>query len=200
MKASGADDPHEVHGVHECRIALKNLLELGDGIALNYVSEGQQSKKQAQKAAFVEVLSYILFRGPKHLRTHVSQWRTDLLKAVRRDAEVGLRGRLGPRPRGQWSPLSEPADAPETRRTSAHSSRSAYVAPADGEDPAERDARVLEALRLVPQSRDNRGELPPAVWPVLARELPQGGLLPFLQRFPDEFTIVSASPLVWRRL
>ena len=64
LKASDADVPHEVHGVHECRIALKNLLELGDGIALNYVSEGLQSKKQAQKAAFVEVLSYILFRSP----------------------------------------------------------------------------------------------------------------------------------------
>ena len=69
MTAAGADDPHEVHGVHECRIALTNLLEPGDGIALNYVSEGQQSKKQAHKAAFVEVLSYILFRGPKHLHS-----------------------------------------------------------------------------------------------------------------------------------
>ena len=85
----------------------------------------------------------------------------------------------------------------------AHSSRSAYVAPADGEDLAEseaRDARFLEALRLVPRGRARQGPLPPAVWPVWARELPQGGLLPFLQRFPDEFTIVSASPLVGRRL
>ena len=181
---------------------MKNLLEPGDGIALNYVSEGQQSKKQAQKAAFVEVLSYILFRGPRHLRTHVNQWHADRLQAVKIDAEseVGLRARLGPRPRGQWSPLSAPADTQEPRMPSAGSHDSAYVAPADGEDPAERDARVLTALRLVPQGRDIRGQLPPAVWPVLARELPRGGLLPFLQRFPDQFTIVSASPLVWRRL
>ena len=69
LKASGADDPHETDGVHKCHIALKNLLEPGDGLALDYVSEGKRSKKQAQEAAFVEVLSYILFRGPKHFRT-----------------------------------------------------------------------------------------------------------------------------------
>ena len=74
------------------------------------------------------------------------------------------------------------------------------MAPTHGEDPAARDDRVLQALRLVPQSRDNRGELPPAVWPVLNRALPRGGLLPFLQRFPNDFTIVIEKPLVWRRL
>ena len=78
LKAWGADNPHRTNGLHECRIALKNLLESGDGLVLNYVSEGKRTQKQAQEAAFLEVLSYILFRGPKHLRTHVSQWRTDL--------------------------------------------------------------------------------------------------------------------------
>ena len=124
----------------------------------------------------------------------------DLLDAVRRDAEVGLRGRLGPRPSGQWTPLSHPTVVPETRQSSAGSRRSAYVPPEDGEDSEDRDHRILEALRSVPQNHTSQGSLPPNVWPVLARELPTNGLLPFLQRFADEFTIVSERPLVWRRL
>ena len=161
LRTTGVEYLHETHGVHECRIALKALLEPGDGNVLNYVSEGRQSKKLAQKAAFVEVLSYILFRGPRHLRTHWGQWRADLLEALRCDAEVGLRGRLGPRPRGErWSPLSSP--------------------PPDGETPGDRDVRILQAIR-------NNGY----------SEIPPGGLLAFLQRFPDEFTIISANPLVW---
>ena len=84
-------------------------MEFGDGSRLRYVSARQGSKKDAQKAAFAKALSYILFRGPRHLRNHPSQWHIDRLKNVMDDAEQGLlRQRLGPRPRGQWTPLSSP--------------------------------------------------------------------------------------------
>ena len=176
LKSSGADDPHETDGMHECHIALANLLEPGDGRALDYVSEGKRSKKQAQEAACVELLSYILFRGPRHLRTHANQWHADQLEAVRDFTEHDLREQLGPRPRGQWSPLSWALDAPETRQpTGLGVSGSAYMAPADDEDLAERDARILRALRLVRRNQDNEGPLPRNVFPVLDRELPQGG-------------------------
>ena len=204
LKASGADNPHKTNGVHECHIVLKNLLEPGDGLVLDYVSEGKRSKRHAQEAAFVEVLSYILFRGPKHLRTHVNQWHADRLEWVIDYAAFRLRGNLGSRPRGQWSPLSVPNYFPgprlPQRPTGLGGSCSAYTAPADGEDPAEREDRILGALRLVLRTRINQGTLPPNVWPVLDRELLRHGLRPFLQRLPDEFVIISESPLVWRRL
>jgi hypothetical protein len=202
QEASGADDSHPIGGMHECRIALRNLLEPGDGLTLHYVSERKQSKKQAQTDAFVEILSYILFRGPKHLRTCASQWHAEELSEVKNDAG-GLRGRLGPRPRGQWSPLSEPSDgvAQEPRQPLERSrARSCYAAPEGGENPADRDYRILNALIRVPRNRQNRGELPSCVWQILARELPPGGLLPFLQRFPEIFIIENRKPLVWRRL
>ena len=104
--------------MHECHLSFENLLEHGDGIRLNYVSARGRTKKEAQKAAFAEVLSYLLFRGPLHLRTHASQWHVDRLNAVRIDAEFDLRKRLGPRPRDQWTPLSSPNVAEETRTTS----------------------------------------------------------------------------------
>ena len=197
LKASGADVLHEVEpGVFECHIALENLLENDDGHCLKYVSEPQRSKKQAQRSAFVEILSYIIFRGPKHLRNHANQWHADRLNAVKGDA-ASLEERLGPRPRGMWSSQSR-RDAQATRQWSAHSNV-LYVPPAHDEDPADCDERILAALMLV-GTRENRGELPPNVWPVLARELPPGGLLPFLQRFPDRFTIISDHPLVWQKL
>ena len=37
--------------------------------------------------AFVEILSYILFLGPRYLRTHENQWYAGRLQAVRSDAE-----------------------------------------------------------------------------------------------------------------
>ena len=47
LNACGADQPHEANGWHECHIALRNLLDTGDGIALNYKSPPMKSMKQA---------------------------------------------------------------------------------------------------------------------------------------------------------
>ena len=49
LKASGADEGHCVDGVHQCRISLKNLLEPGDGICLNYVSKGHKVRSRPRK-------------------------------------------------------------------------------------------------------------------------------------------------------
>ena len=99
---------------------LEEPLEYGDGRSLDYISEGQGSKKEAQKAAFVEILSYILFRGPKQLRHHANQWHVPRLHALRLFVEFRLRGLLGPRPREQWTPLSHPnrQEEQETRTKS----------------------------------------------------------------------------------
>ena len=71
LKSCGADEVHQrADGMNECHVALENLLEPGDGLALNYVSVGHRRFKDAQVAAFVEILSYILFLGPRYLRTH----------------------------------------------------------------------------------------------------------------------------------
>ena len=71
LKSCGADEVHQrADGMNECHVALENLLEFGDGRALNYVSVGHRRFKDVQVAAFVEILSYILFLGPRYLRTH----------------------------------------------------------------------------------------------------------------------------------
>ena len=71
LKSCGADEVHQrADGMNECHVALENLLEFGDGRALIYVSVGHRRFKDAQVAAFVEILSYILFLGPRYLRTH----------------------------------------------------------------------------------------------------------------------------------
>ena len=113
LSSCGVDEEHQRDGMYECHIALKNVLEVGDGLALNYVSVGHKTFKQAQKAAFVEILSYILFRGPRYLRHHANHWDAFGFQVVLGEAESavgfqGLRSRLGPRPRGQWSPLAAP--------------------------------------------------------------------------------------------
>ena len=71
LNSCGADEVHQrADGMNECHVALENLLEFGDGRALNYVSVGHRRFKDAQVAAFVEILGYILYRGPQYLRYH----------------------------------------------------------------------------------------------------------------------------------
>ena len=210
LKSCGADEVHQrADGMNECHVALENLLEFGDGRALNYVSVGHRRFEDAQVAAFVEILSYILFRGPRYLRTHENQWYAGRLQAVKSDAESQLRIGLGPRgvsaraPSGQWSPLAAPfppEEGPATRTSTRGSNSTGYQPPAAGENPADRDNEILQALSAVPRRRANRAELPPTVWPVLERLLPAGGLLPFLRRFPDQFAVISERPLVWQKL
>ena len=65
---------------------------------------------------------------------------------------------------------------------------------------ATRNDNVWEALARVPLDREMTGELPPSVWPVLKENLPKGGLLQFLRRFPDKFVVVSERPLIWKRV
>ena len=205
LKSCGADEVHQrADGMNECHVALENLLEFGDGRALNYVSVGHRRFKDAQVAAFVEILSYILFLGPRYLRTHENQWYAGLLQAVKSDAESELRNRLGPRgvsaraPSGQWSPLAAPS-TPEEGQATRTSTHDGYQPPAAWENPADRDTEVLWALSQVPRHRENRAQLPRNVWPVLLRLLPLGGLVPFLRRFPEQFEVISERPLVWRR-
>ena len=205
LSSCGVDEEYQRDGMYECHIALKNLLEVGDGLALNYVSVGHKTFKQAQKAAFVEILSYILFLGPRYLRTHENQWYAGLLQAVKSDAESQLRIGLGPRgvsaraPSGQWSPLAAPS-TPEEGQATRTSTHEGYQLPAAWENREGRDNEILQALSRVPRHRENRGPLPGNVWPVLKRLLPQRGLLPFLRRFPDQFEVISETPLVWQRL
>ena len=192
--------------MNECHVALENRLEFGDGRALNYVSVGHRRFKDAQVAAFVEILSYILFRGPRYLRTHENQWHAGLLQAVKSDAESQLRIRLGPRgvsaraPSGQWSPLAAPSSSEEYQVPRTSTQRAEYQPPAADENSQDRDNEILQALSKVHRRRENRGEIPHTVWPVLQRFLPVGGLLPFLRRFPNHFAVISEKPLVWKRL
>ena len=88
--------------------------------------------------AFVEILSYILFRGPRYLRTHENQWYAGGLQAARSDAESELRIRLGPRgvsaraPSGQWSPLAAPATREEGQATRTTSFDIEFLGPEFG--------------------------------------------------------------------
>ena len=202
LNGCGADQRHpQANGLHCCRIRLPNLLRSGDGIVLHYTSGYYLRFKDAQKAAFVEILSYILFRGPQHLRNHVNQWHAlDALK----DYWLGvLRNDLGPRPGGlAWSQVEAGPAAAATQRPGpgpAPGPGYDYVPPAEGEDPREREGRILDALWRVPRLRWNYGEMPADVWPVLRREIPPGGLGEFLMRFPQWFVIDSNVPLVWKR-
>ena len=199
LKSCGANEKHQINGMWECRVALKNLLKPGDGIALNYVSAGHKRFKDAQAAAFVEILGYILYRGPQYLRTHEKQWHAAGLQAVRSVAESELRFRLGPRQNGQWSQLAAPSSPEEYQVPRTPTQRAEYQPPAPDENPQDRDNAILQALSKVPRQRENRGALPRTVWPDLQRLLPVRGLLPFLQRFPNHFDVISEEPLVWVR-
>ena len=199
LKSCGADVAHQRNGMHECHVAQENLLEPGDGLALNYVSVGHKRFKDAQVAAFVEILGYILYRGPQYLRTHENQWHAAGLQAVRSVAESELRFRLGPRQNGQWSQLAAPSSPEEYQVPRTPTQRAEYQPPAPDENPQDRDNAILQALSKVPRQRENRGALPRTVWPDLQRLLPVRGLLPFLQRFPNHFDVISEEPLVWVR-
>lgn len=208
LKACGADQPNQqANGSHVCKILLPNLLTNGDGLVLDYTSREFQNMKQAQKEAFVEILSYILFRAPTYLKHHANQWHEGCLDTLKNQWLGVLRAGLGPGP-GRlglvWSAVQGggPNDAPQGPLPPGPNANAVggYVPPADDEDPAERDRRILDALCLVPRNRLNSGELPADVWPVLRREIQPGGLAAFLTRFPAMFSIQSAAPLVWRRM
>ena len=88
--------------------------------------------------AFVEILSYILSRGSRYLRTHENQWYAGCLQVVKSDAESELRNRLGPRgvsaraPSGQWSPLAAPATREEGQATRTTSFDIEFLGPEFG--------------------------------------------------------------------
>ena len=200
LKACGADEVHELRdGTHECRINLLSLLELADNRRLNYVSVPQNTQKLAIRAACVEILSYILFRGPRFLRVHLNEWtHPQSVQVLRDEAEYYLRTNLGVRPCGQWSPLQERDDNIPTR-TNPEPSRSRYVEPTADEDMNERKTRVLQALTLMPRGREHGNPRNPRVWQVLVRDLPRGAFIPFLREFPHLFEVVSEKPLIWKR-
>ena len=136
--------------------------------------------------------------------THVNQWNAERLGALIADAlsPTGLRERLCARPEGSWSPLQRKIQ-PEIPRISK--GRRSDPAPHDRQssttDQASRDHRIMQAMRSVPLNKSNTGSLPPAVWPILKEELPRGGLLSWLRRFPDNFEVISDQPkLTWRRI
>ena len=126
--------------------------------------------------AFVEILSYILFLGPRYLRTHENQWYAGRLQAVKSDAESQLRIGLGPRgvsaraPSGQWSPLAAPS-TPEEGQATRTSTHDGYQPPAAWENPADRDTEVLWVLRQVPRHRENRVQLPRNVFAAIPEPL-----------------------------
>ena len=107
LQASGIDVVHETSNhKFQCKIALENLLQEDDGIPLNYVSLEHANHSEAEQAACVEILSYILFRSPGSLRHHERQWDKKKLALLRRYNIDGLRNGLGRRPIGQWSPVT----------------------------------------------------------------------------------------------
>ena len=108
----GADDIVYEDGKFYCTMTLPALLETDDGVEVGYRSKGMKNFKSAQKDAFLEVLSYILFRGADFLRAHVSQWRVEQLNDARVWSATGLRDSLGPRPSGSWSPIRQRMGGP----------------------------------------------------------------------------------------
>ena len=126
--------------------------------------------------AFVEILSYILSRGPRYLRTHKNQWYAGCLQVVKSDAESELRNWLGARgvsaraPSGQWSPLAAPS-TPEEGQATRTSTHDGYQPPAAWENLADRDTEVLWALSQVPRHRENRVQLPRNVFAAIPEPL-----------------------------
>ena len=141
-----------------------------------------------------------LRKEPRYLRTHVNQWDTARLEALKADAlsPAGLRQRLRTRPQGSWSPLQRNL-LPLTTRISTRGLSDPAPHVLD-DDQASRDQRIMQALRSVPLNRSNTGTLPPTVWPILRDELPRGGLRSWLKRFPANFEVIKDRPLTWRRI
>ena len=194
MAACGADTQHLAGSKYVCHVNLPNLLAPGDDRHVTYISEEQNAFKAAQKSAFIEIMAYVLFRGPRHLRTHATQITKEKFDEVVHDAENGLRGRLGSRPGGgPWSPQVSPENIAETR-LSSRIGRGTYAGTTD-------DKLVIQALDSVGNAGQERsGQLPPGVWHVLRDQLPVGGLPAFLKRFPRKYEVVSEKPLVWRAI
>ena len=173
------------------QLGLPNLLEVDDGICLQYRSEGKLECKAAQIAAFEEVISYISFGGPSFLRTHASQWNLASLNVLRPQASI-LRSRMSRRPRREWSPLVRLEVSRETWTSASPMGLSACTGTTN-------DCVVLGPLNEFPLSR-HVSSYPRSVLPNLKKELPERGLLPFLRRFPNKFAVLSERPLVWKRV
>ena len=170
-----------------------------DGVVLEYASVPCGSMKEAQRAACIEILSWILLRAPGCLKTHVNQWHGDCLERVRNEA-VRLHEQLQTRvfPRLWFGQLHPTRGAPSVRGQSLTAAGGQYLTAGS----EEKERRVLEALNEVPINKINTGRtgLPPNVWPVLEANLPRGGLHAFLQQYPEKFRIVAGPTLAWQRI
>jgi hypothetical protein len=214
-KAWGLDTPIQAeNGQWYCNVNYPAMFHTNDGFPMEYVSELHKDTKTAKGETCLEVLCFVLLARPQHVRMHVNQWQEGMVPEVRRRAEnlqnalTGDGGSALP-PGKKWTfqilAAYQPAiESDPPTHTSNRASRLAtdYTPPKEGCE-AQRDNEIDAVLRLLkPRKSYPSGQsktFPPNVWPQLQTLLPPRGLLPWLKKHPDDYTITSEKPLQFHR-
>ena len=174
----------DAQGLWHLSLTLDAAFEPDDGFTISYTGVGPTEKK-AKETACYDVLMILLAHAPGRVKLAPGalKWGPDSVKRIRHAAVV-LRGAAGE----DAVLVGEPRDSPGTPRA-----RPQYEPPAD---EAAREQEILELLRDAWPA-----DLPIKPWnfkggretgPTLGRLLPEGGLLDFLSRHPDEFACAGS--------
>ena len=208
LKDVGMDDIlPAVGGQFFVRVNLPNAFSYGDGLAVTYVSTAEKDAKAVQNQACLELLCYLVVSAPGRVRLPPGcfvQGGVDIddfrAKAIEFSQQVGFTEQslawqipeihagqplaalaafgqhAGPgQPLAAMQPIAPPPAA------------AGPIEPAVGGDKA-----VLEILRRLHINTEYDAanhRIPKAIGKQLEPRLPQHGLLPFLQRYPQYFDV-----------
>ena len=218
LKDAGMDHILPAVGGQFCvHVNLPHAFSHGDGLAVTYVSTAEKDNKAVEDKACLELLCYLVVSAPGLVRLHPScfkQGQVDIddfrAEAIEFSQQVGFMAN----PRDPWQ-IHEQRLAWQIHEIRAGQPLAALAAVGQHAGPGQPlaamqpiapppaaagpiepavggDKAVLEILRRLHINTEydaaNR-RIPKAIGKQLEPRLPQHGLLPFLQRYPQYFDV-----------
>ena len=191
-------------------VNLPHAFSYGDGLAVTYVSTAEKDTKAVQDQACLELLCYLVVSAPGRVRLHPGcfvQGGVDIddfrAKAIEFSQQVGFMA--NPRERLAWQiheiragqPLAALAAVGQHAGPGQPLAAMQPIAPPPAaagpiEPAVGGDKAVLEILRRLQINTEydaTNHRIPKAIGKQLEPRLPQHGLLPFLQRYPQYFDV-----------
>ena len=179
------------------RLAMPHAYLYGDGFSIEYVSQPLAANK-VRNAVCVEVLSYLTVSAPGRVRLHPSNWCQGLqtiaefrARAIQFGTATGFTHRslawqMQEFHAGQPLAAMGFPELPETQPTTGSVGGPPGAGRMDDDDAV---LDVLRGLRCDKEYLTSNSKMPTAIGKQLGDLLPKGGLLTFLQRYPNYFEV-----------
>ena len=194
LKASGLETQHRQGEGFVVKLKLSHAFEAGDKLKIQYESPVMKTFKEAQRAACVELLAFLLVSAPGKVLMHPNNWKgshgdiAELRSAAHSihdarpvlcDGKLTLAGRvkddLPRRPQALASPPG--LDQPMAANAALDEQAVLYL---------------RSSLTLQREYGPQRARIPAVVGRQLGMLLPKRGFAPFLKRHPLHFSVTSS--------